>query len=107
MADKTLTAPEVAKLCGVDQKSIWNWMRRGKAPRHRKTPGGMAQFPVEAVAVWMAQNDFRVPKELQEHLRPTARVKEELLDAVETMAHADRLSLLEEYKRWLAVRASG
>lgn len=105
MSDKhTMTAPEVAKLCGVDQKSIWNWMRKGLAPRHRKTPGGMAQFPVEAVARWMADNDFRVPVELAQYLTEPARTKELLLAAVEEMKHVDRVALLAEYNRWLSVR---
>lgn len=101
---QTMTAPEVANLCGVDQKSIWNWMRKGLAPRHRKTPGGMAQFPVEAVARWMADNDFRVPPELAQYLTEPARTKELLFAAVDGMEHADRVALFAEYERWLTVR---
>lgn len=107
MPDKhTMTAPEVARACEVDQKSIWNWMRQGKAPRHTKTPGGMAKFPIAAVARWMRENNFRVPVELRKYLGRQHQIKEELLAAVEEMDHADRESLLAEYKRWLAVRST-
>lgn len=107
MPDKeTMTAPEVARVCEVDQKSIWNWMRQGKAPRHTKTPGGMAKFPAAAVARWMAENNFRVPPEMRKYLNKQRQVKEELLAAVEQMDHADRDSLLTEYKRWVEVRGA-
>lgn len=89
-----LTAPQVAKLCGVDQKSVWNWMRKGLAPRHSMTPGGMAQFPKTAVAAWMAENDFRVPPELRVFLGERHLVKERLLAAVEAMTHEQRKTLL-------------
>lgn len=101
---QTMTAPEVARACEVDQKSIWNWMRQGKAPRHTKTPGGMAKFQVAAVARWMSENKFRVPRELRKYLGKQHQIKEELLAAVEEMDHADRESLLAEYKRWLEMR---
>lgn len=99
-----LTPPDVAKLCGVDQKSIWNWCRAGTGPRHTMTPGGHMLFRPASVARWMAENDFRVPAELRQHLSAEARAKEELLVAVEDMPHADRVALLVEYNRWLAAR---
>lgn len=107
MSDKqTLTMPEVAKLCGVDPNSIRNWIRRGKGPRHTRTPGGMTIFRVESVALWMAENDFRVPDDLRQHLQEPHRTKEELLAAVEDAEHVDRVALLAEYRRWLAVRSA-
>jgi len=81
-------------------------MRRGKGPRHTKTPGGMALFRVESVALWMAENDFRVPAELCQYLQEPHRTKEELLAAVEAAEHVDRVALLAEFRRWLAVRTT-
>lgn len=106
MSDKqTLTTPQVAKMCDVDQRTVWNWCRAGKGPRHTKTVGGHSRFEPAAVAQWMAEREMTVPAELRQFLTPEYQTKEELLAAVVNMEHTDRVALLAEWKRWLAVRA--
>lgn len=102
----TLTTAEVAKICEVDQKSVWQWCQTGKGPRHTKTRGGHFRFERTEVANWLARNDMRVPDELRPFLETEFLTKEELRTAVDVMSHADRVALLAEYHRWLAVRAS-
>lgn len=38
--ESTYTAPEVARLLGVDLRTVQRWARDGFAPATKKTPGG-------------------------------------------------------------------
>lgn len=97
----TYTTGDVAKMCGVSEKSVWNWASCEKGPRHTKTPGRHLRFDGEALAQWLAENEFRVPKELRCHLNDHAMVGQELLEAIDHMDATQRKSLLETAEKML------
>ena len=43
-----VSAPELAKICQVDHKTIHNWVNAGKIP-HFRTPGRHLRFRMEDV----------------------------------------------------------
>lgn len=51
--DRMLTAAQVAKLWGVDSKTVTRWSNRGKLPFIR-TPGGHRRFPESYIRALIA-----------------------------------------------------
>jgi excisionase family DNA binding protein len=59
-----LTAPQVARLCGADLKTIHNWVNAGRM-RHFRTPGRHLRFREEDVVEFMVEFGYPVPQELE------------------------------------------
>jgi excisionase family DNA binding protein len=53
MADRLLTAREVAELLGVSVETVLRWARRGELPAIR-LPGGALRFRVDELDAWLA-----------------------------------------------------
>jgi excisionase family DNA binding protein len=60
---KLLTAPQVARLCGADLKTIHNWVNAGRID-HFRTPGRHLRFRAEDVAAFMESFGYPVPPDL-------------------------------------------
>ena len=57
-------ASYVARVCGVDLKTIHNWCDRGKIPYFR-TPGQHLRFRAAELAAFLRQQGYDVPEELE------------------------------------------
>jgi excisionase family DNA binding protein len=66
--DHLLTAPQVARHCGVDLKTIHNWVHAGQIDSFR-TPGRHLRFQPEGVVRFLEEYGYPVPSELQKYLR--------------------------------------
>jgi excisionase family DNA binding protein len=64
-----MRAPEVARLCGVDLKTIHNWVNSGRL-RASRTPGRHLRFQPPEVRAFMLEHGFEVPPELHAAPRP-------------------------------------
>lgn len=54
--DRVLCPGDVAKLFGVDSKTVTRWARAGKIPSFR-TPGGHRRFYLSAIAPLLTTED--------------------------------------------------
>jgi excisionase family DNA binding protein len=52
-----MTAPEVARLLGVDLKTIHNWTKQGEF-KHFRTPGRHLRFRRQDIEYFMAKHGF-------------------------------------------------
>ena len=59
-----LSATQVARHCGVDLKTIHNWVNRGKIPFHRTSGRHLRFWPLDVVDFLRAY-EFGVPEALQ------------------------------------------
>jgi excisionase family DNA binding protein len=64
-----LTAPEVARHCNADLKTIHNWVNAGKI-RSFRTPGRHLRFHPDDVLEFMEEFGYPVPNELVQQARP-------------------------------------
>lgn len=62
--DDLFTAPEVARFCRVDLKTIHNWVDRDQI-KHFRTPGRHLRFRRKDVYDFLKRFDYPVPQELQ------------------------------------------
>lgn len=62
-----LKTGQLARICAVDSKTVWNWVQEKKFPASAwmKTPGGQLRFRRGATVTWLVQQGFDVPAELQ------------------------------------------
>jgi excisionase family DNA binding protein len=64
------TAPQVAKICSMDLKTIHNWVNRGEINFFR-TPGRHLRFKREHVIEFLEKFNYPIPREL---LSPRSKV---------------------------------
>lgn len=57
-------ATQMAKWCGVDLKTIHNWVNKGQIP-HFRTPGRHLRFTVESARAFLAKYGYPIPAELE------------------------------------------
>lgn len=62
-----LKAGEVAAICGVDLKTIHNWVDRRSMP-HFRTPGRHLRFKHEEVVPWLISFGYTMPPHLQQYV---------------------------------------
>ena len=72
---RLLTAPEVARHCSADLKTIHNWVNAGQI-RTFRTPGRHLRFQPEDVVEFLEKYGYPVPTELRHLARPVAIVIE-------------------------------
>lgn len=58
--DDIFTAPQVAKICSVDLKTIHNWVKRG-AITHFRTPGHHLRFRRQDILEFLEKFGYPVP----------------------------------------------
>lgn len=90
---KFLTAPVVARLLGVDNKTIHNWVNKGRIASWR-TPGGHLRFTYEAVEQFMS--DHEVPADLASFIQAVANLAPAIQIVVKsftTRTVADKLGI--------------
>lgn len=63
VGENLLGASAVARLCGVDLKTIHNWVDRGRIA-HFRTPGRHLRFRPAEVSAFLRTWGYRVPREL-------------------------------------------
>jgi len=90
---KLLTAPQVARMCGADLKTIHNWVNAGRI-RHFRTPGRHLRFRAEDVVEFMEDFGYPVPPELEQHARQVVLV----LDPNRESRSRLRRSLAKQYE---------
>ena len=49
-----LSAPQVRARVGASSTTLWRWIRQGRFPRPKYTPGGRRVWPAEAITAWEA-----------------------------------------------------
>jgi prophage regulatory protein len=49
-----LSAPQIRARVGASSTTLWRWIRQGRFPRSKYTPGGRRVWPVEAIVEWEA-----------------------------------------------------
>jgi len=62
--DDLFTAPEVARFCKVDLKTIHNWVDRAQI-KHFRTPGRHLRFRRADVLEFLRRFDYPIPADLQ------------------------------------------
>lgn len=84
-----LTAPQVARHCSADLKTIHNWVNAGQI-RFFRTPGRHLRFRPEDVAEFLEHYGYPVPRELRKFARqvimiidPDDRTSEDLQSTLE------------------------
>ena len=63
-----ITAPQVARHCGADLKTIHNWVNAGQI-RSFRTPGRHLRFRPEDVVAFLEEFGYPIPPELQHFTR--------------------------------------
>ncbi len=76
-----LTAPEVARHCNADLKTIHNWVNAGKI-RSFRTPGRHLRFRVEDVIDFLERFGYPIPLELSSQARPKIMMISEDIDTM-------------------------
>jgi excisionase family DNA binding protein len=102
-SDDLFTAPQVAKICSTDLKTIHNWVNRGEI-KYFRTPGRHLRFRREDITEFLARYGYPVPDGFaptrprvviidgdEAHLRGLKRA---LKKDVEVEAFADHLDAL-------------
>ncbi len=59
-APELLTLPQVAKLCGVSQRTVWGWATDGTAPSALKIGKGTVRYSRRAYERWIAAGCPRI-----------------------------------------------
>jgi excisionase family DNA binding protein len=65
---KVFSALEVAKICGVVNQTVINWIRAGRL-QASTTPGGQFRVYPEDLRAFLLENSMKVPEDLKELLR--------------------------------------
>ena len=60
---KSLTTTQVARLLGVSDQSVANWVDHGKL-RAGKTPGGHRRIEADDLVEFLKRQELRIPAEL-------------------------------------------
>jgi len=50
-----LSAAQVRSRIGASSTTLWRWIREGRFPRPKYTPGGRRVWPADAIAAWEAE----------------------------------------------------
>lgn len=66
---KVYSALEIAKMCGVVNQTVINWIRQGHIEAF-KTPGGQYRVYPDVLCSFMESNGMRIPEDLQQHEQP-------------------------------------
>jgi excisionase family DNA binding protein len=71
--NKHLSTAQVARLLGVSDQSVANWIDRGKL-RAGRTPGGHRRIEKQDLVEFLKRQKFRIPRELTASAAPTVLV---------------------------------
>lgn len=66
---KVYSALEIAKMCGVVNQTVINWITKGHIESFR-TPGGQYRVYPDVLRAFMESNGMRIPEELQQYEQP-------------------------------------
>lgn len=102
-----MTAAELADACGVDLKTIHNWIDKGRGPEGFRTPGRHLRFQAPVVAAWMQQRGMPIPGELKSFLPADEKLAAdmaELTALVVKMTYCERGLVLERARGIVAAR---
>lgn len=61
-----LDASDIAAICGVDNKTIHNWTKKGMP--HFRTPGRHLRFKPEEIVPWLAKFGYTIPETLRQYV---------------------------------------
>ena len=74
---RKLSTTQVARLLGVSDQSVANWIDQGQL-RAGRTPGGHRRVEADDLVVFLKQQKLRVPAELQPHRKVILIVDDEV-----------------------------
>ena len=61
------TAKDVARICGVVNQTVINWIEKGQfSGEMARTPGGKFRIPARTVRAFLSEHGYPIPEEMNE-----------------------------------------